>query len=157
MAAVVGFYLLFALLRVNPGFIYHMGFDYFPDDQTEVLALDRGGIHVNARTGQQYEQLAATLRRHASGGFIYATPDCPEVYFLAGLANPTRAIFEFLNDSPDRTARVLEALDRHQVRVVALNQQPQFSGAPPLELRTALSQRFPHSVVIGKFEVRWTE
>jgi hypothetical protein len=134
-----------------------MGFDYLPDDQTEVLVLDRGGIRVNARTKQQYEQLVATLRRQASNGFTYATPDCPEVYFLAGLTNPTRTIFEFLNDSPDRTARVLEALDRHQVRAVVLNREPQFSGAPPLELRTALAERFPHAVVIGKFEVRWTE
>ena len=69
-----------------PGFIYQMGFGYVRDDQTELLGLERGGIRVNPRNKQQYEQLVATLRRRASGGFTYATPDCPEVYFLAGAA-----------------------------------------------------------------------
>ena len=123
LAATLGFYFLFALLRVNPGFIYQMGFVYARDDQTEVLALERGGIRVNSRDKQQYEQLAATLRHHASGGFTYATPDCPEVYFLTGLRNPTRTIFEFLDASSNRTADVLEALNRHRVRAVALNRR----------------------------------
>jgi hypothetical protein len=157
IAAALGFYFLFALLRVNPGFIYQMGFGYARDNQTELLALERGGIRVNSRNKQQYEQLAATLRHHASGGFTYATPDCPEVYFLTGLRNPTRTIFEFLDASSNRTAAVLEALNRHRVRAVALNREPQFSGAPPPDLAAALAQTFPHAMVIGKFEVRWIE
>jgi hypothetical protein len=157
MAAALGFYFLFALLRVNPGFIYQMGFEYVRDNQTELLALERAGIRVNTRNKQQYEQLAATLRHHASGDFTYATPDCPEVYFLTGLRNPTRTIFEFLDASSNRTAAVLEALNRHRVRAVALNREPEFSGAPPLDLASVLAQRFPHAMVIGKFEVRWIE
>jgi hypothetical protein len=157
IAAAFGFYFFFALLRVNPGFIYQMGFGFVRDDQTEVLALERAGIRVNAGNKHQYEQLAATLRLHTSGGFTYATPDCPEVYFLTGLRNPTRTIFEFLDASSNRTADVLEALNRHRVRAVALNREPQFSGAPPPDLAAALAQSFPHAIVIGKFEVRWIE
>ena len=37
IAATLGFYFLFALLRVNPGFIYQMGFGYARDNQTELL------------------------------------------------------------------------------------------------------------------------
>jgi hypothetical protein len=157
IAAALGFYFLFALMRVNPGFIYQMGSGYVRDDQTELLALERAGIRVNSRSKQQYEQLVATLRHHASGGFTYATPDCPEVYFLAGLRNPTRTIFEFLDSSSNRTSAVLEALNRHRVRAIALNRAPEFSGAPPLDLAAALVQRFPNAMMIGKFEVRWIE
>jgi hypothetical protein len=62
-----------------------------------------------------------------------------------------------LDASSNRTASVLEALDRHRVRAVALNRAPEFSGAPPLDLAAALVRRFPHAMVIGKFEVRWIE
>src|SRR2546427_6276731 len=47
--ALLGFYLLFALLWVNTGFIYAMGLSYLPDRQTEPLALPRGGERASPR------------------------------------------------------------------------------------------------------------
>ncbi|MFQ5743486.1 MAG: ArnT family glycosyltransferase [Acidobacteriota bacterium] len=156
-AALLCFYLAFGVLWVNPGFIYNMGFYYAASDQTEELALDRGGLRVSQADKQQYEQLVAAMRAHAVGRFAYATPDCPEVYFLSGLRNPTRTIFDFFDDPEGRAARILESLERSRVGVVALNREPRFSDAPPPELAEALAERFPQAMEIGTFTVRWRE
>jgi hypothetical protein len=157
MATVFGFYLIFAIRWVNPGFIYNMGIQFVPDDQTEVLALDRGGLRVSHSHKKQYEKLVETLRMRASGGFTYATPDCPEVYFLAALRNPTRTIFEFLEGPSRRTEGVVQILERHRVSAITLNREPNFSRALPADLIEVLAKRFPHAMQIGNFEVRWIE
>ncbi len=96
------------------------------------------------------------LRSHSSpGGFTYAAPDCPEVYFLSQLRNPTRTLFDFFDDSAGRGARVLRAIDSSRVRAIAINRGPLFS--PPIDstLALALRARFPDSAVADNFIVRW--
>ena len=56
-----------------------------------------------------------------------------------------------------RTARILDALEENQVQVVALNRTPYFSGAVPPDLAAALAERYPRTVEIGRFEVRWRD
>ena len=63
-----------------------------------MLSPDRGGLRVGAEEQDEYERLVAELRAHASSGYMYATPDCPEVYFLSGLRNPTRTFFDFFDE-----------------------------------------------------------
>lgn len=154
-AAALCFYFLFAVLWVNQTSIYTLGFYYVPRGPTQALDVDRGGLRVSAEERDEYERLVAELRAHASGGFMYATPDCPEVYFLSGLRNPTRTTFDFFDEPAGRTARILDALEEHHVQVVALNRRPSFSGEVPADLAAALAGRFPHTVEIGRFEVRW--
>lgn len=154
-AAVLCFYLLFGVLWVDRTFISTMSLYYAPTNQTELLELDRGGLRVSPREKDEYEALVAEMKSRATGTFTYATPDCPEVYFLSGLRNPTRTIFDFFDRPEGRTERVLEALDRHGVGVIALNRSPSFSPPPPLELTSSLVERYPQSTQIGRFEVRW--
>ena len=106
---------------------------------------------------EEYERLVAVLQARASGGFLYATPDCPEVYFLSGLRNPTRTFFDFSDDPVGRTARILDALEENRVQVVALNRRPHFSGEVPPDLAAELALRFPRTMQIGRFEVRWRD
>lgn len=156
--ALVGFYLLFAVLRVTPSFIYAMGRFYSPDPQTKRLTLARaGGLRVDPAEAQEYEQLIALVQGHAAGGYMYAAPDCPEVYYLSGLRNPTRALFDFMDDAAGRAERTLSALEAHQVNVVAILNQPAFSAPLAPNLRTALTERFPHSTTVGRFHVRWRQ
>lgn len=103
---------------------------------------------------QLYESLIPLVQQHAAGAFIYAAPDCPEVYFLSGLADPVGSVFEFFDD---RTKRVLDTIEQHSVNVVVLNKYPNFSGPIPLELGAALTNKFPHSTTIGRFDVRWKQ
>lgn len=150
------FCLAYAPLEVTPGFIDKMGEQYSPDKQVATLTLPRaGGLRVYRSSARVYQALGAVLEQHARGEYIYATPDCPEVYFLYGFRNPTATLFD-LNDDPNgRTERILRTVRQHDVNLVVLNLHPEFSGKVPPDLRTALEHEFPNRVDAEKFEVRW--
>jgi hypothetical protein len=81
------------------------------------------------------------------------------VYFLTGLRNPTRTIFDFFDEPEGRTARILGALDARGVNVVVINHDEalSFSAQPAADLRAGLEARYPHGRAVGQFEVRWRE
>ena len=54
-----------------------------------------------------------------------------------------------------RTERILSALEREGVRVIALNRLPRFSGPPAPDLLAALESRYPRATIVGQFLVRW--
>ena len=134
-----------------------MGYFYQPNPETEPLKLPRaGGLRVDPAQAVEYEQLIPEIQAHAGASdYIYAAPDCPEVYFLSGKRNPTRTMFDFFDDQSDHAARVLQAVDAHQIQAIAIFSQPEFSGPLPPNLVEALRARFPQSKQIGRFEVRW--
>jgi hypothetical protein len=142
--AVLALYLLFAVVNTHPS-----------REPSVPLTLARGGLVVGARDAARYDSLVGLLRAHASGGYVYAAPDCPEVAFLAGLKNPTRTIWEFLSDTAGRTERVLAVLDEHAVSAVVIKQLPPFSGALPTDLLDSLASRYPRQAVLDRFVVRW--
>ncbi|HEX5409138.1 MAG TPA: glycosyltransferase family 39 protein [Gemmatimonadaceae bacterium] len=150
-------YILFSVLRIHPASIRTMGLGYVRDDQTVLLTLPRGGVRVSPNSQLQYEALIPLVRARARSSYIYCTPDCPEVYFLAGLRNPTRTIFDFFDEPVDRTTRIMRTLAEHDVHVVSLNQNPEFSGPVPQDLESALEARFPQHSRIGNFIVRWRD
>jgi hypothetical protein len=149
-------YLLFAVLRVTPGFIHNMGFRYQPEMQTQTLDLPRaGGLRVDAQSAAVYSRLIPLIQQHAGAGEIYAGRDCPEVYFLAGYRNPTPDIYDFLRGQAGSSEPVLQMLDARAIRVVVLNLNPPFSGMVPGDLQRAIAERFPNEQQVGNFEVRW--
>ncbi len=155
MGSLISFYLLFAVLLM-PRFLWPMARYYAPDEQPKPLTLARaGGLRVDPRLASVYEHLIPIVREHSGGGFMYAAPDCPEVYFLSGLRNPTPILFDFFDEPAGRTARILSALETHHVKVVAILTQPPFSGPLEPDLKAALTERFPDSTLLGRFEVRW--
>jgi hypothetical protein len=143
-SSVLGLYLLFAVVNTHPN-----------REPSVPLTSARGGLVVGARDAARYDSLVGLLQAHASGGYVYAAPDCPEVAFLAGLRNPTRTIWEFLSDTAGRTERVLAALDEHAVTAVVIKQLPPFSGALPTDLLDSLASRYPRQAVLDRFVVRW--
>ncbi len=151
------FYLAFFVLRVTPGFLYIMGNYYQPNPQTQRLNLERaGGLRVAPEEAKQYEQLIPVVQEHSGvSEFIYAAPDCPQVYFLAGKQNPTPTLFDFFDQSAGRTQRILDAIESHQVKAVAILTRPAFSPPMAPDLLQALRERYPDSEKIGQFEVRW--
>jgi hypothetical protein len=155
VAALIGFYLLFGLLWVNTGYVWKMGIYYVKDDQTELPRLDRARILMNGSDRDTYERLVAALREHTHGSYVFATPDCPEVYFLSGLQNPTRTLYDFFDDPSQRTTRVVSALETHEVTAVALNREARFSRGIPIELEAALDSLYPATDTVGRFLVRW--
>jgi hypothetical protein len=155
IASMIGFYLLFAVLVVTPGFglgnfIHNRGL------KTERLAIPlAGGLRVDPGDVQDYEKLIAAIHAHAHGSYIYAAPDCPEVYFLSGFRNPTRTLFDFRDDTAGRSERILNALQNHGVSVIAIDREPQFSGALKADLIAELERHYPQYEEIGHFQVRW--
>jgi 4-amino-4-deoxy-L-arabinose transferase-like glycosyltransferase len=158
LAVVFTFFLLFAMIRVTPPFIYATGFYYQADPETHVLNLPRAGkLKVDAESVKIYERLISLIRQHAEAGGIYAAPDCPQIYFLSGHANPTRAQFDFFEDDYGDIQRVLRLVDEQSIRVVVLNTRPSFSAMLPLEVHEALAKRFPKRERIANFEVLWRD
>jgi hypothetical protein len=156
-AAVLLFYVAFLAFEITPAYIYVMGSFYQPNPQTAALALPRaGGLRVDPEEAAVYDELIPKVEEHAGGSpFIYAAPDCPEVYFLSGRRNPTRTLFDFFDDANGHTQRVLQTIESHNVNAIVIQTAPAFSDDMAPDLVSGLRQRFPHSDEIGKFELRW--
>jgi hypothetical protein len=157
LGLLLAFYIVFAVVRFTPGFLYSMGYFYQPDPETVTLQLPRAGeLRIDAPHAFGYERLIGEIQEHAgTSPYIYAAPDCPEVYFLSGKRNPTRTMFDFFDDPTEHTARILQTIDSHQIQVVAIFMRPQFSPPMSSDLVAALRERFPQAKEIGPFEVRW--
>jgi hypothetical protein len=159
-ALVAGFFLAFGVAAVNPNHIALWKGTYLPSESWRrvPLAIARTGLEVSVIDANRYENVVGLLRAHSPpGGYIYAAPDCPELYFLADRRNPTRTLFDFFDDTTGRDARITRELDDHAVTAVAINMAPEFS--PPVDdaLRGSLSGRYPDSAVVGDFIVRWRQ
>jgi hypothetical protein len=150
------FYLLFAILWLNNAHVSGFGIVHVRVPQDTTLELERGGISVSKEHARIYKELVRKIRRHTpSGSYIYAAPDCPEVYFLSGMKNPTRTIYDFFDDDHDRKRRILSLLRRRQVRVIVLNPTPEFSEPISPSLLETLSSEYPRAERVGSFVVRW--
>jgi hypothetical protein len=155
VAIAMAFYLAFAVGRANRTTLYTMAVYYAPYLQTEMLDLPRGGIEVPIVHAHVYRALIPLLQSRARGGYTWASPDMPEVYFLSGLKNPTRSLFDFFDDTTGRTGRILGALDSHGVTAVVLNRQAAFSAPLSDDLIAPLERRYPFAVNVGAFQLRW--
>jgi hypothetical protein len=158
--AVIGmmsFCFLYAVFEFTPGYIFHMGREYAPDIQTVTLLLPRaGGIRVSAATAREYEELDGLIRRHARGEYIFAAPNCPQVYFLSGLRSPTNDFLGFLDDFEQAPGGVLRTLQAHHVNLIVLNHLDSMFVQPvPDDLHSALEREFPSHAETENFEVRW--
>lgn len=151
----VAFYLAYALLQVLPG--SPSGFSLWKQKRAAPvrLGLARGGDRVPPADAALYEALVPLMQKHAGGGAVWAGPDAPEVYFLGGFRNPTRVLYDFLDPSMSDPAAFLALIDREQVKLIAINRQPEFSRALPPEILDSLGRRFPEADTIDRFLVRW--
>jgi hypothetical protein len=153
---VLAFYFGFAVLWMNTGFVQALGLRYIADAQINVMSLPRSSLTVYGDRKHEYERIAALVNAYAKSEYIWAAPDAPEVYFLTAKRNPTRTIFDIFDEPDGRTARILAALDAHDVTIVVLNTKPNFSPATmDPELAAGLAARFPRAEMVGRFQVRW--
>ncbi|HSY82666.1 MAG TPA: hypothetical protein VK807_12930 [Gemmatimonadaceae bacterium] len=153
-ALVGAFFLGFALLCTNP-VKFRINGERIPDDQMPSVKLD--GLVVGATEARQYQSIIALVRAHSpEGGYVYAAPDLPEISVLTDRKNPTRVIYDFLDDPNGHDARVLSALAEKHVDVIVVGGYPGgFSRPIDQVLMTALEDQYPSSAVIGPYVVRW--
>lgn len=141
---------LFAVLIENRGDLHSLGRFHEPGRAVVPLDLPRAHLNVDAGDADVYRRLLAALEAHHHGGEVIAGPDCPEVYFLAGLESPSGALFDFFSaSSPDAAASWLKG------EVIIINHEPAFSAVPPGPLVAALRRGFTGGERIGRFEIRW--
>ncbi len=156
---VAWFYLGFAIAYLNTGNILSMGTAPGAPVQRSVLALARGGLRVRSADARRYARLVREVQAHSKpDAFIYAGPDCPEVYFLSARRNPTRTLYDLFDrdlGSARRTDRILAALEANRVDVVVTHWRPEFSPRIAPDLWRELRRRYPNQIRVAPFTVRW--
>jgi hypothetical protein len=151
---VAGFLLVFGLVRVTPGAVETFGSRFAPTDENVRLKLDRGGLRVRAADAARYEALIGAVQSLAVGRTLWAGPDAPEVYFLSGVPNQTRTLFDFLDVSA-ATVPLIDRIRAVHPTVVVLNLRPDFSGAPDQATVDALGADYPNVRSVPGFLIFW--
>ena len=147
LAVVLGFFLAFGLFGMVRKHMYDPDLDV---QSLQPLSLPRsGGLRVQiAHPG--YEELIPFLQAHSPNGLLYAGNDCPELYFLSGLKNPTR------DDTGAPVEDVLAALHSGKLELVALNDRSFFAGSSESpQLLAEVRRELPNTATIGRFSVYW--
>jgi len=152
-----GFYLTLALLALNAQSLRDVGIVMHPAVTLVPLRLPRTGIRVRREDAARYRSLVDTLVAHARGGVTYAGPDSPELYFLAGLRNPTRLIFDFLEPDARKPDSLLALVDRERLTAVVIRSAPEFSRPLEPSVLQGFAERFPHEWTQGDLTVRWRD
>ncbi len=151
-------YIAFFVLWVTPSYIIVMGISAAPDQQTHRMTLPRAeGLRVRLADQVVYDAAVKLLAEHSQGEYIYAGPDCPEFYFLAGKRVPGSTLFDFFDDPKQLDQNILSALQQHGVTAIALNASPDFSPRMTAALYAELQKRYPYFQDIGHFEIRWSQ
>ena len=153
----VGFYLAFGLVRMNgENGLTAFGYSFRPSVGMQELAAP-AGLDVPAGDARVYRRIVALVERHSATGvqYMYAGPDAPELYFLTGLRNPTKSLFESLDPQPMAGSDLARDLRRHGVRVVVINRRPVVSAPLRPTVRRMLALRYPSAATVGHFTVRW--
>lgn len=159
LTVLLAFHLVFAARWIHASEVYAMADRHNPHPPAERLAVDRGGIRVTPGEARAYERLVEVLRALDTGPYVWATPDAPEVYFLSGLRNPGRTLFDFFDedfyaDPVGRVRRIEALLTHHDVRTVVLKRSAAVASPPPSEaLLEMLRRRYPRAADLGAFTV----
>lgn len=153
--AVAAFVFAFAIIFVNRTYGWNLGVKFLPYAPQSRLDIPRGGLLVPDDDHRTYEELVRVIRQHVAGGTIVAGPDCPEVYFLSGFPNPTRALFDFLTPEREDDAWMAGLLARAPIRAAVINTAPLFSPRFSPDVLRLLEARFPSSQQVGQFLVRF--
>jgi hypothetical protein len=148
------FYALFAALVVQPHFLARRyKVDY---DSTPLMLPRAGGIRVSREAATQYAELIPFIKKIAGRDAIFAGPDCPEIYFLAGIKNQTPIIFDSLEDTRDYESNMKSLIERPNFIKAAVLHDGTVSAAYQLQiLRPLVVTVFPNSRKIGSFTVYW--
>lgn len=143
------FTIFFGLWRFNP-----VGESWTRDLTT--LELDRSGLNVPRYQAIEYSQLVDLIHQKVGQGKVWAGPDSPEVYFLAGVQNQTRTLFDFLDAPTQHPSRSFpQLLDSMRVSLVVVNLHPGFSKPLAPDVVGSLQEAYPQGVRLRNFLVLW--
>jgi hypothetical protein len=148
---VLAFYMLFAIFWMNRSEASGIGIGFQPYRILERSEIPRLGLKVEASGDSTFASVIQEIQLHSTDGeYIFATADCPEIYFLSERRNPTRTFFDFFDEdyresSGTRLSRIMRTLDEERIRVVVFHWRPDFSDQPSEELYLSVNKVFPNS------------
>ena len=149
-------YAAYAAFVFTPGFVDSMGLQYSPDRQVAAINVPVAeGLRVYERSALFYNRLLPLIHEHLSGGALLAGPDCPEVYVLSGLSNPTPSPFDFFETLGGYERMIQDVLRTNHVQVIVVDNRPQFSSDYVHAMRRAVSSAFLEHESVGDFDVYW--
>ena len=141
---------------VSHGVLYRMGLRPMSNPQNVILDRGTAWIRVSPEERSIYRRTAVLLRRHSTGAYIFAGPDTPELYVLAGRRNPTRSLFDLLDPSNSaRGVHLFRTLEQRHVSAIAVNSRPGFSDPLEKDVVARLRATYPQHERVGSFDVRW--
>jgi hypothetical protein len=146
---------LFAVLCANRDYVQALGVLHEPPRFDTPLKLSRAHLNVSDGDASVYRRLVFSIEHHLHGGQLVAGPDCPEVYFLSGLSDPSGRLFDFFSNDGTDPGRNADLGVWLRGDVVVLNHRPSFSPAPSGPLAERLRREFRYGQDIGRFEIRW--
>ena len=147
--------LVFALASMNRGYVHNLGVVHEVMAPTVPLELERASLRVSGADAVMYQRLLRLIASRIGDGQLVAGPDAPEVYFLAGRFSPSGTLFDFFDDHGSLEGGTNDLPGWQTARVVVLNLSRRFSLGPSTDVAASIEQAFPHSRVVGTFEVRW--
>jgi hypothetical protein len=151
------FYLVFALLRMNSGYLDTLGEREATYRADARLTMPRGRLRVPRSEADTYNALVEAIREKSRGDDLWVGPDCPELYFLADRRNPDRWFYGFQDPLYRDDAALLRRLESPRFRVIVIQNHPSFSARYTPALLGELARRFPSSAEFGDFTLRWKD
>jgi 4-amino-4-deoxy-L-arabinose transferase-like glycosyltransferase len=152
---VLVFFLAFAVVWMNRGYVFRLGRYFAPYSAATRLRSPRAGIDVPASDAREYDALLGAVAKRSAGPDLYAGPDCPEVYFLAGRRNVTRSFFDYQGELYERPRELLRRIESSGMTAVVVDRSPAFSRPQGAAFLDALRARFPESEEFGRFTLYW--
>jgi hypothetical protein len=150
----LAFFIGFGLLRVVPNSTAYLGLTFKAREEHALLDLPRGGLWMPARDAYEYETVVGLVDENLRGRTLWAGPDAPEVYFLAGVQNRTRYMFDFFSHLPANSS-VVNHIVEHDPGMVIVNRHPGFSLRLTEKTVADLSALYPERREVGRFLVMW--
>ena len=146
--------LLFALLCMNRGYVWNVGWFHAVHDLSTPLDLPRAHLDVASYEAAVFRRVVPLVRQHLGPGGLKAGPDTPDIYFLTGQFSKSGQLFDFFSTgeatSPEQELAAWTAAD-----VIVLFHGTRFSPSLSQTLITSLRREFPQGESVPPFEVRW--
>lgn len=148
-----GFYLAFGLVFLNQSYVGIPDSSLF-EEHTAKLGITRSGLLLRETDRDIYANVIQLVQESSErGDFIYAAPDCPEIYFLASRKNPTRRMYDVFGDSAERNAEASAILRDDRIKAVVVNMTPAFSEPMSRVVQSEIRRHFPVLKQVGPFIV----
>lgn len=147
----LAFFLVFGLFRLRPANILTVGVAFVPSADKSLMDVPRSGLYVEPGDSVAIRRLVERVQQFPAGTKLWAGPEAPELYFLTGMRNSTRVIFEVLATDSMASKTLAERAIASGATVVVLKPYAQFTKLATAEDIAALQAHFGRGEVVDRY------